>query len=457
MWTFLLLVTLTRTIPYPRSTSLLLLLLAGEERLSLSLSLFFDPPIIRMASIPIFSIGTPLKPHSDLLTIPCSTRRFPTKSFGRGRVSVSAMACSTSAPFIGKVGWHRREGNFSLLSFGVNPCQVSQSPGMIADISQVLSASLPFVVALTAVAALAQPSTFTWVSKELYAPALGGIMLSIGIQLSLDDFALAFKRPLPLCIGFIGQYGLKPVLGVLVAMAFRMSPMFYAGFVLMACVAGAQLSSYSSFLSKGDIALSILLTSSTTIASVAVTPLLTGLLIGSVVPVDALAMSKSILQVVLVPVAFGLTMNTYAKPVVNILRPVLPFVAMVCTSMCIGSPLAINRNQILSAEGLKLVAPVLAFHAAAFTFGYWISKIPFLRQEEEACRTISLCTGMQSSTLAGLLATQFLGSSQAVPPACSVVVMAIMGLCLASFWGSGAQIRDLPSLLSPQNSKTVEA
>lgn len=35
---------------------------------------------------------------------------------------------------------------------------------------------------------------FSRVSKELYAPALGGIMLSIGIKLSLDDFALAFKR-----------------------------------------------------------------------------------------------------------------------------------------------------------------------------------------------------------------------------------------------------------------------
>ena len=73
--------------------------------------------------------------------------------------------------------------------------------------------------------------------------------------------------------------------------------MFYAGYVLMSCVAGAQLSSYASFLSKGDVALSILLTSSSTIASVLVTPLLTGLLIGSVVPVDAIAMSKSILQV----------------------------------------------------------------------------------------------------------------------------------------------------------------
>jgi len=62
-------------------------------------------------------------------------------------------------------------------------------------------------------------------------------------------------------------------------------------------------------------------------------------------------------------------------------------------------------------------------------------------------RTISLCTGMQSSTLAGLLATQFLGSSQAVPPACSVVAMAIMGLCLASFWGKGFEIKNLLSSL----------
>lgn len=74
--------------------------------------------------------------------------------------------------------------------------------------------------------------------------------------------------------------------------------MFHAGFVLTACVGGAQLSSYASFLSKGDVAFSILLTSSTTIASVLITPLLTGRLVGSVVPVDAVAMSKSILQVV---------------------------------------------------------------------------------------------------------------------------------------------------------------
>lgn len=273
-------------------------------------------------------------------------------------------------------------------------------------------------------------------------------MLSIGIRLSIDDFALAFQRPLPLSIGYVAQYVLKPLLGLLIAGVFRMPSIFYAGFVLTSCVAGAQLSSYASFLSKGDVALSILLTSSTTISSVLVTPLLTGLLIGSVVPVDAIAMSKSILQVVLFPVTVGLVLNTYAKGVVNVIQPIMPFVAMICTSLCIGSPLAINRRQILSKEGVFLLLPIVTFHLLAFTVGYWLSKLPPLRQEEPVCRTISLCTGMQSSTLAGLLATQFLGSSHAVPAACSVVVMAIMGLSLASFWGSGSRIRDIPLLLS---------
>ncbi|VFR02002.1 unnamed protein product [Cuscuta campestris] len=408
-----------------------------------------------MSLLPSNSFSLPLKPYrKNPKPLPPQNHRnrnlfrphIPAingKPRGGGASGSIPVACSTSSPLFGKVGLHRREGNLSLLLFGNHCRTVAVEVENKEDTSQVLSALLPFVVALTAVAALSQPSTFSWVSKELYAPALGGIMLSIGIGLSIDDFALAFKRPVQLSIGFIAQYISKPLLGVMMANAFQIPSMFYPGFILMSCVAGAQLSSYASFLSKSDVAFSILLTSSTTIASVLITPLLTGLLIGSVVPIDAVAMSKSILQVVLVPVTLGLVLNTYAKPVVSVIQPVMPFVAMACTSLCIGSPLAINRAHILSTQGLKLVGPVLAFHAAAFTLGYWISKFPSFRFNEETCCTIALCTGMQSSTLAGLLATQFLASTQAVPSACSVVAMAIMGLSLASFWGSGLRIRDL--------------
>ncbi|KAG5017763.1 hypothetical protein JHK85_023899 [Glycine max] len=302
-----------------------------------------------MASIPVACSTHPRLQASPLFQ---SHARSRSASFWRvqqrgsmgGGGAASSFACSTSQ-FRGGFGFrfHRRQGKFSLLSFG----------------------------------------------GDDDGSAVGGE-------------ARERDLPLPLTIGLIAQYVLKPVLGILVAKAFGLSRMFYAGFVLTACVSGAQLSSYANFLSKGDVALGILLTSYTTIASVIVTPLLTGLLIGSVVPVDAVAMSKSILQVVLVPVTLGLLLNTYAKSVVSVLQPVMPFVAMICTSLCIGSPLALNRSQILTGEGL--------------------------RQEEQVSRTISLCTGMQSSTLAGLLATQFLDSSQAVPPACSVIAMAIMGI-----------------------------
>uniref|UniRef100_I1KYY7 Sodium/metabolite cotransporter BASS3, chloroplastic n=1 Tax=Glycine max TaxID=3847 RepID=I1KYY7_SOYBN len=313
-----------------------------------------------MASIPVACSTHPRLQASPLFQ---SHARSRSASFWRvqqrgsmgGGGAASSFACSTSQ-FRGGFGFrfHRRQGKFSLLSFGGDDDgSAVGGEARERDLSQLLSALLPVVVAATAVAALAKPSTFTWVSKELYAPALGGIMLSIGIRLSVDDFALAFKRPLPLTIGLIAQYVLKPVLGILVAKAFGLSRMFYAGFVLTACVSGAQLSSYANFLSKGDVALGILLTSYTTIASVIVTPLLTGLLIGSVVPVDAVAMSKSILQVVLVPVTLGLLLNTYAKSVVSVLQPVMPFVAMICTSLCIGSPLALNRSQILTGEGRK--------------------------------------------------------------------------------------------------------
>lgn len=98
-------------------------------------------------------------------------------------------------------------------------------------------------------------------------------------------------------------------------------------------------------------------------------------------PINQLWSERSpfLCQVVLIPITLGLALNTYAKPVVRIIQPVMPFVAMICTSLCIGSPLAINRAKILSMDGLQLVLPVLTFHAVAFTVGYWVSKIPSLR------------------------------------------------------------------------------
>ena len=59
---------------------------------------------------------------------------------------------------------------------------------------------MPLVVLATGIAALSYPPSFTWFKKQYYAPALGGIMLSIGVQLSVKDFALVFKKPTPVLV-----------------------------------------------------------------------------------------------------------------------------------------------------------------------------------------------------------------------------------------------------------------
>ncbi|MCO5614753.1 hypothetical protein L7F22_069037 [Adiantum nelumboides] len=170
------------------------------------------------------------------------------------RRSLSGISCkATPSGRVGTVGSHDKQGNVSLASFGLRPRRLSGSNN--GDFAKALSALLPYVVVATAVAALAQPSTFTWVSKEYYAPALGGIMLSIGVQLSVKDFTLVLTSS----VGYMAQYVFQGHLGVLIAKLFNMPAAFASGFILTACVAGAQLSSYASYLSNGDVALSIIL------------------------------------------------------------------------------------------------------------------------------------------------------------------------------------------------------
>ncbi|GBG85379.1 hypothetical protein CBR_g40022 [Chara braunii] len=76
--------------------------------------------------------------------------------------------------------------------------------------------------------------------------------------------------------------------------------------------------------------------------------------------------------------------------------------------------------MLISSQGLNLLLPVLMFHVLSFASGYWVPRMSLWRQDEKTARTLSICSGMQSSTLAMLLATQFLGFTHASPPSYSV-------------------------------------
>jgi BASS family bile acid:Na+ symporter len=167
------------------------------------------------------------------------------------------------------------------------------------------------------------------------------------------------------------------------------------------------------------------------------TPVLTSLILGSLVPVDTAALVRTTLQVVLLPVIVGLLGNTYLLPrltptiskQVNRLTPVLSglLVAVIC-----GKVVATNAGAVAQA-GLPLLLAILSLHGFGFFFGYLVSRV--LGFSRKVAKTVSVETGMQNSALAVVLARSSLPHpSSGLPGAVSAVCHSVIGSVLAWVW-----------------------
>ncbi|KAL9258461.1 putative sodium/metabolite cotransporter BASS6, chloroplastic [Drosera capensis] len=318
------------------------------------------------------------------------------------------------------------------------------------DILKILSGSssfLPHFVLASTLLALLYPPSFTWFTSRYYAPALGFLMFAVGVNSSEKDFLQAFQRPAAIFAGYVGQFVVKPLLGYLfgtIAVAVLNLPVpLGAGIMLTSCVSGAQLSNYATFLTDPLLApLSIVMTSFSTASAVLITPLLSLLLIGKRLPVDVNGMISSILQIVVAPIAAGLILNRSFPQISSAIRPFLPPLSVLVTSLCVGSPLAINITSILSPFGVTILLLVIAFHLSAFIAGYTLSGLVFRNAPDVKAlqRTLSFETGMQSSLLALALANKFFQHPfVGIAPAISVVIMSLMGFSLVMLWTRKAE------------------
>merc|ERR1719145_159271 len=118
------------------------------------------------------------------------------------------------------------------------------------------------------------------------------------------------KRPGAVAINFLSCYGIMPVLAYLLAKGMGAEGSILAGMVLVGSINGGQASNLCTLIAGGDVALSVLMTTSTTLGCVVMTPLICKLVLGSVVPVNAVGIILSTLQVVIAPIFFGVAFNS---------------------------------------------------------------------------------------------------------------------------------------------------
>jgi bile acid:Na+ symporter, BASS family len=151
---------------------------------------------------------------------------------------------------------------------------------------------------LTAVLAFSCPWMFTWFSTQYTTYALALTMLGMGFTLTIDEFVGIFKnRPYLLLLGLGLQYTILPSLGLLYSKLAHLSAPLATGLILVSCCPGGTASNIVAYVARGDMALSIMMTTASTLAAIVATPLLTAKLVGTLVPVDAAALCVSTVQV----------------------------------------------------------------------------------------------------------------------------------------------------------------
>ncbi|MGJ3402690.1 bile acid:sodium symporter family protein [Glutamicibacter sp. NPDC055491] len=288
----------------------------------------------------------------------------------------------------------------------------------------------PVLILLGGLCGMLVPQAFVGFSGWIN-PLLMVIMFCMGLTLTLPDFALVFKNPLPVLGGVTAQFILMPSMGWLVATLLQLEPALAAGLILVGCAPGGTASNVVSYLARGNVALSVAMTSVSTLLAPLLTPALALWLAGQYMPVDAGSMAVSVIKIVLIPVVLGIVLRMLFNQYVAKIDGVLPWLSVLAITFVVTVIVAGSAQTILTAGLLVLVAVIL-HNALGLALGYAMGVL--LRVPEASRRTIAIEVGMQNSGLAGGLAKQYFSPEAALPGAVFSVWHNLSGALIAAYW-----------------------
>ncbi|WP_153798640.1 bile acid:sodium symporter family protein [Foetidibacter luteolus] len=268
--------------------------------------------------------------------------------------------------------------------------------------------------------------------SALIVPLLQIIMFGMGTELSFKDFANILMMPKGLIVGIICHYTIMPLVGFGVARLFNFPPEIAAGIILVGCCPSGLASNVMSYLAKANLALSVAVTTVSTLLAPFLTPLLMKLLAGTLVNIDFWHMMWEIVKIVIFPVAGGLLFNQFLHGKFKWLDTVMPILSMAGIALIIVVITAAGRDSLMEV-GLLLLLATLIHNLAGFFLGYWSGRL--LGFAERDCRTIAIEVGMQNGGLAsGLALAMGKLATVGLAPAIFGPLMNVTGSTLASWW-----------------------
>ena len=233
-------------------------------------------------------------------------------------------------------------------------------------------------------------------------PMLGVIMFGMGLTLNPDDLRIVVSRPKDILAGCLAQFLVMPLLAWFLTHIFTLQPDLALGVILVGCCPGGTASNVITYLAKGDLALSVGMTATSTLLAPLLTPLLVWLFAGTFVEIDTLSMLLSIVYVVIAPILGGFVVQRTLPALTKRVTPYLPALSSLMIAFVVGIIVSHTAGKLLS-SGLFILLIVALHNIGGLALGYFTARILGLPMKKRAA--ISIEVGMQNSGLASSLAT----------------------------------------------------
>ncbi|NLK66974.1 MAG: bile acid:sodium symporter family protein [Campylobacteraceae bacterium] len=305
---------------------------------------------------------------------------------------------------------------------------------MIKKFSDLAGRYIAVLVIVGTIFALFMPDVAKAIFKTSYVTyILGIVMFGMGLTVKTEDFKELIVRPKLVTIGICAQFMIMPLLAYLLVKGFNLPLGLAIGVVLVGTCPGGTSSNVITYLSKGDVALSVAITSCTTLLAPFVTPLLTKLLIGQSIDINLVAMFMSIVKVVIVPITLGIVFRQFLPKLTEALQSILPMVSSFGITAIVIAVVAANASNIIANVGI-IVIVVMLHNLLGYLTGYMVGKA--VTDDIAKVKALSIEVGMQNSGLAASLALTHFAAHPlaAVPGALFSVWHNISGGILASIF-----------------------
>lgn len=309
---------------------------------------------------------------------------------------------------------------------------------VLKKLSDLFGQHMAVIVIAVAALALFSPRSVAFIKLSYVNTLLGIVMFGMGLTLNLADFKIVFSRPKDVLIGCLAQFTIMPLLAFALTKVFQLPPELAIGVILVGTCPGGTSSNVMTYLSKGDVALSVGMTAVSTVLAPFLTPALTYLYAGARVDVDMMSMFLSILKVVIIPIAAGFIINRFFSAMTRQIVEILPLISTTAIVAIVASVVSANSQKILT-SGILIVVVVICHNVLGYLLGFFIGKV--LHLDESKCRAISIEVGMQNSGLATSLATTHFAQYPlaSIPGAVFSVWHNISGAILANFYARTAE------------------